>query len=310
MKTLQYKMYRILTGMLFATTALTAQNVTTQTINTSKDVTIAVNTTNADVVIDTWNKNMVEVKSVTEQEVNPGDTSQGYKISVTSSEDKVTINGKHSSPYVSRGNNFIVFADGFDHDVDIDEDIEIIIPEIDIHSRINLDSLIMPLPAELPEINAFSYNFDVDFPEFDYKRYQTDKGYLQEWQKEMQTALKKMRVEVQANAKHNKLRQEELKERLEAAAERREKMMEKREEMMEKMAKEREERLKEAEKHREKRLKDVEKRRKELEKKRIKIKEILDEKDKKLPKTTIYLKVPKEATFEMNVKYGTVKFAN
>lgn len=310
MKILQHKMFKYLAVMLLGTAILTAQNVTTQTINTSKDVTVAVNTTNADVVIETWNKNMVEVRSVTEQEVTQNKKSNGYKISVTSSNDKVTINGRHSSPYISGNNNFIIFNEGFDNDMNIDKDIEIIIPEIDIHSRINLDSLIMPLPKDLPEISTFSYNFDTDFPEFDYEKYQSDKEYLQEWQKEMQAALKQMQVEVRTKTQNNKLRQKELKERLKEAEKRRKKMAIERKKMMEKIAKKRKERLAEAQKLREKRQEELKKRHQELAIKRIKIKQILDEKNKKLPKTTIYLKVPKEATFEMNVKYGTVKFAN
>lgn len=309
MKTILHLKYSIRALILFTVAGLTAQNVTKQTINTNPDVTIAVNTSNADVIIETWNKNKVEVKSVVEQEKpgdqNPGGQANSFSISISSSPDKVTINGQHKFPYLNGGNNFIVFADRYNGN----DDVNIIIPEIDVHSRINLDSLIPPMPnfEDMEEIKAFSYDFDFDFPEFDYEAFKQDEAYLQKWQAEMQSALKKMQVEIKSSTtEHQELRKEELKERLKKAAEKRKEMSERRAELQ----KERAEMHKKMAKERKKELEKVKAEREKIMKKRVEIKRILADKNKALPKATLYLKVPKDAVFEMNVKYGTVQFVN
>jgi len=315
MKALSYKI-TLITILIF-TTLLNAQTFDKkykQEFKVNSDVVIDVNTRYTDIEIETWNKNEVTIEATIiiegASKERADEIIKNWKFKALGNQDEIEITSKTISfltnnitHNLTHGDNNIFVLRDFDFDFDF--------PEVSIGNLSILDSLhvvVMPDALNFPEPVVFgNYHFEFDTPEFDYEKYKNDENYLKEWQKKMKKGLEKMQIKMKKNSA-------KLKRELEVAQEGRKTALKKYAERRKEAMKLREEKLKErAEQHKEliKVKREVqEKRREELTKRRIKIKNILIDRDKIKIKRIIKIKAPKNAKFNMNVRYGSMSFPN
>ncbi len=224
--------------------------------------------------------------------------------------------------------------------LDILDSIDFVIPEIP-----ELPEL--PEMPELPELNIVLPDLPPLPSKFDFKAYKKDKSYLEKWKKENEDLIgKNADVTVNRNSisikskkgsgnshfkwsfsNDDERRADEIAERIEESLERsreaREKRMKELEERYEVRRKEHEQRRKEHEQRREEmqqRLKKrvekrdeqrklaLVKRQEAREKQRREVQSFLKRRDNVKIKRHIVIRAPKDAKFNMNVRYGAMSF--
>ncbi|GLB50820.1 hypothetical protein [Neptunitalea lumnitzerae] len=247
-----------------------------ESFNVSSDVTVAVNTMNADVVFDTWNQNKVEVIATIEIEGLSKEEAQEYfnnwDFEALGNSTKVTITaGGGNTPLIFKGE-----PDKFDFHFDFD------FPEV---VAMEMDSLLI-LPPPPPAIMELA---NVDF---DYEAFEKDgDAYLKKWQKQWAKEYKKSNIE-----KEMKEWGEKMAKKQEVWAEKNKALMEKQELLIIKQQAE-----KAAQKTQEFFLNSGEN-------------EIIIIKDGKTVqlkiKKKIEIKLPKDAKLKINVRHGEVKLAD
>ncbi len=223
-----------------------------------------------------------------------------------------------------------------------------VVPDISIQGLDILDSIdfvipeLPPLPdlPPLPELDIVLPDLPPMPSKFDYDAYKKDKGYLERWKKENEdligknadVTVRKNSISIKSKKGGNKSiynwsftndqeeRVEEIAERVEEALERsreaREKRMEELEKRYEERKKRHEERRKElavrlkerAEKRDEQRKLDLVKRQEARDKQRKEIQSFLKKRDNVKIKRQIVIRAPKDAKFNMNVRYGAMSF--
>ena len=208
------------------------------------------------------------------------------------------------------------------------------LPEIPELSELNI---VIPDLPPLPEMPS----------KFDYEAYKKDKSYLERWKKENEDLIgKNADVTVNRNSisikskkgsgksiynwsfsNDQEERAEEIAERVEEALERSREALERSKESREKRMKELEKRYEEGRKRYEERRKEMVQRRKEMSKERIEqrklalvksqearekqrkeMQNLLKNRDHVKIKRRIVIKAPKDAKFNMNVRYGSMSF--
>ena len=219
--------------------------------------------------------------------------------------------------------------------LDILDSIDFVMPEIPE----------IPEIPELPEINIVIPDLPPMPSKFDYDQYKKDKSYLERWKKENEDLIgKNADVTVNRNSISIKSKKGKGKsyynwsfsnddeERAEEIAERVEKALERSREALERSKEAREKRMKELEKRHEERKKLHEERKKEMkqqqvqrdeqrklalvkrqearEKQRKEIQTFLKNRDDIKIKRHIVIRAPKDAKFNMNVRYGSMSFPN
>ncbi|MET2984489.1 hypothetical protein [Aureibaculum conchae] len=317
MKRIQYK---IAVLILFISTSLIAQKENhrrtyNEEFNTNKGVVIDVNTRNADVKIETWNKNKVSIEAIIEIEGVEKEKAEkildNWKFKAVGNKSEVEISSRSTgvSNYLFSSNGKNVIINGQQHhDFDFDFDF----PEVELHhlnDRLHSlnDILVLPEVAEAPVMLDFDFHFDHKLPKFDYEKYKKDKGYLKKWQKEMEENLEKNKIKWEKDAKKAKEHKAVLKTELKKMAEERKKHAEERKKLMEKQLAQHKERANE------RRIiinGKVGNRKAEVDKKRNIIMGVLADREKIKVKRTITIRAPKDAKFKMDVKYGTLSFPN
>jgi len=311
MKALSYKI--ILITILIFTTLLNAQTFDKeykQEFKVNSDVVVNVNTRYTDVEIETWNKNevIIEATIIIEgaSKEKADEIIKNWKFKALGNQDEIEITSKTISfltHNITHGDNNIFVLSDFDFDF----------PEVSVGNLSILDSLHVVMPDVLnfsaPVFTAVleDFHFAFDTPEFDYEKYKNDENYLKEWQEQMKKGLEKMQIKMKKNSAklkgELKVAQEGRKIALKKYAEHRKEAMKLREEKLKERAKQRKELIKV-------KREVQEKRREELTKKRVEIKNILIDRDKIKIKRIIKIKAPKNAKFNMNVKYGSMSFPN
>ncbi len=264
-----------------------------ESFKVNKDVVISLNTFYTDVVIETWNRNTVDVSAIITVEgknLNQEKANKYFKnwqFEALGNHQKIKITGNN--------NRFIGFysnlrVPGVPKTPPLPE--IVVIPELSIKNLDILDSVKLVAPV----VNDFVFeamalnSLKLDSISFDFEAYKKDKNYLKKYQKRAYAQASKIRQQMLKDTVLRKKRVAELKRVL---AEAKLEMESQRKEF----AVQRQVLLK----HR----KEMRSRQRDAAKK---IRAVLVKRNKVKLKKTIYIKVPKGAKFNMNVSYGSVKF--
>lgn len=186
MKIIKILMLCLLTTMSYAQKKLSK---TSQSIKVNKDVIIDLNTSYAEIEIDTWNKDIVEIEAYIESdELSKEELEQAldaWRLNVEGSNDRVSISstGGRAIGLYSDGNYASILRDLEFELADLPEVSEIVvIPELpelgEFPEMPQLPAMPeMPKFPELPELPD-----GVTTIKFDYDRYQNEgETYLKEW---------------------------------------------------------------------------------------------------------------------------------
>ncbi|MEZ4856649.1 MAG: hypothetical protein R2812_09275 [Gelidibacter sp.] len=189
MKTIQTKLIILLLLGTLSTSAQQKLQKIEQTINTTKDVTINLNTSHTNIVIDTWNKDNIEIEAYIEGEKLSKEELEkalnDWDITVSGSGSEVTIQSKGSK------NSW----EGYDlSSLDAMRDLKFEMAELpelpELPEMPELPELAqfpnapqMPKMPELPELPQ-----GIGAVNFDYEAYKKDgEAYLEKWSKDYET---------------------------------------------------------------------------------------------------------------------------
>ncbi len=259
-----------------------------ESFKVNKDVVISLNTFYTDVVIETWNRNTVDVSAtiiVEGKNLKQEDADKYFKnwhFEALGNHEKVSIKGDNYRFY-----GFLVPKPETPPMPRLP-----VIPELSIKNLDILDSFKLVAPV----VNNFVFeamalnSLKLDSLHFDFDAYKKDKNYLKEYQKRAYTKASKIRQLMLKDSVERKRRVVEIKRLLvEAKVEmnkQRKELIVQRKELL-------------------KNQKEVIIKQRDATKK---IRAVLVKRNKVKLKKTIYIKVPKGAKFNMNVSYGSVKF--
>jgi len=260
-----------------------------ESFKVNKDVDISLNTYYTDIVIETWNKNLVDVSAeitVEGSELKQEDAEKYFKnwhFEALGNHQKVSI----------KGNNYRFY--GFLAPKPLTPAIPAlpVMPELSIKNLDILDSFKLVAPV----VNNFVFeaialnSLKLDSLSFDFEAYKKDKNYLRNYQKRAYAKALKIKQQMLKDTVGRKKRVVELKKvltqaRVEMAKQRQELIVQRQE-------------LRKHQKEMRSKQRDAAK----------KIRAVLVKRNKVKLKKTIYIKVPKGAKFNMNVRYGSVKFS-
>ncbi|MBD0823047.1 hypothetical protein [Aestuariibaculum marinum] len=313
------------------------QTKLSQSINVDKDVTVNLNTSYSNIVIDTWNKDVVEIEAYIEGEkLSKEELAKALKawnIDVDATKSEVTISTK--------GNAHQVWAYKYSTGDD-NEAIHTVIKELkfeladmpEVPKFVVIPEIpeIPPLPEipEMPELPVLPEG--VGKVHFDYEAYKKDgEKYLKEYTKQFEKTFgkdyeKKMeawgeKFEKEWGKKYAKQMEEwgeRFAEQMERDASKREADAERISVEMEKRyAKQQEERerameirMKEREKHMAKREKHLQERERLADERRVVIEKMVSDKTMSGVKKIIKIKLPKKAKLKVNVRHGEIEFAS
>lgn len=341
---LKLKLFMVFVFMAGNISAQQKIDKVTQKIKVDKDVTIDLNTSNCNIVFDTWNKNEVSIEAFAESDELSKEELQSvidnWQLEVNGSSNKVTIKSKSSST----GEWTIVHTNGDDDitKVILDElkfeladlpemDLNFVMPEImELQNIPNLPEL-PELPKGIAEIH------------FDYKAYQADgEKYLKEYSEKFESTFGKDYAKEMENwgekfgkeyaekmeawgEKFGKEWEEKYGEeyaaKMEAWGKRLAEKIEQNENKIEayvvrieKQKENSEEELQLRKMELKERLKEREKRAEERSKlakeRRVKVDNLIHSKSDSKAKKTIIIKMPKDSKLKLNVKHGELKLAN
>ena len=269
-----------------------------------------INTSNADIEFETWDKNQIAVEATIEIDGATAEEASEYfekgGIEIFGNSQKVEVSTRSKSSWA------------FSYSMDALKDLKIDIP--DFHFE-------MPEMPEMPEMHLKELHIDLpDMPmppvpavEFDYEAYKKDgEKYLKKWQKKFDKGFdKEYQQKMEAWSAKMDAKRAIMDERREEMEERREIMMEKRMEAQERRMEARAEVM-------EKRAEIMERRAEEMAERREHIMEMREkqgnepnifyyssegENKKYKVKKTIKIKMPKDTKIQMNVRHGEVKLA-
>lgn len=318
-----------------------------QSIKVDKDVTIDLNTSYANIVFDTWNKNTVEIEAYVEGE---GMSNEELKKALEAWHVDVDASSSHVS-IKTTGHRYNVWKHYDNHSDGHDHNVEIIMEELK-HQL-----------ADIPDFN-FDYNFNFEMPElpempempelpelpeginkihFDYEAYKKDgDAYLKEYTQKFESTFgedyaKKMeewgkkfgeewgekygkdmeewakKFDSEWGEKFGKQMEEwgkRFAERMERKAERVEQQRERIEQQRERVARAHERQAKAREEVKVKREKIIKKREDLAKKRRVLVERIVDHESHSKVKKTIIIKMPKNSKLKVNVRHGELEFAS
>lgn len=305
------------------------QTKLSQSINVDKDVTVDLNTSYCNIIIDTWNKDVVEIEAYVEDEkLSKEELAKALKswtVNVDATKSEVTISTKGSAPQVW-AYKFNTTDDEGMHTVIKELQFELAdIPEIPKFVVIPEIPPVPPLPniPELPELPPLPEG--VGEMHFDYEAYKKDgEKYLESYTKQFEKTFgkdyeKKMeewgkKFEKEWGEKYAKQMEEwgeRFAEQMERSASKQEADAERISAEMEKRhAKQMEERLKMREQHMEEREKHMQERERLADERRVVIEKMVTDKNMSGVKKTIKIKLPKKAKLKVNVRHGEIEFAS
>lgn len=174
MKQLMYKSIAVLA--LLVNVGLYAQKQTKkikEVFNVDKNAVLDLDTNNADIEFDTWNKNVIQIEATIEVEGMTADEAEKYFI-----RNKMDILGNSSKVSVSTGGNkFFSKTTSFANAYPVHFNTSNFPARVSFDmDTIRMDSIVLDFDLK-----------DVKFADFDYEEYQKGgKEYIQKWQKEFQ----------------------------------------------------------------------------------------------------------------------------
>ncbi len=312
MKLMRFKLITLIVSLLVVGAYGQKQSKSfNEVFNVNAETVLDINTSNADIEFETWDKNQISVEAIIEIEGATAKEAEEYfegrSIEIVGNSQKVEISTRTNNTW------------SFDHALEGLQglkDLNFVIPEFNFE---------MPEIPEIPDMADFIIDLgDMPMPpvppvDFDYEAYKKDgEKYMKKWQKKFEKGFdknyeKKMEewskrmelrgAEIEKRHEERQLKRAEMQEKRMEVQERR---MEKQAEAMEKRAVEMERRAEEHEKQRELLEKQHEMHEKEAnifyysrdgENKNYKVKK------------TIKIKMPKDTKIKMNVRHGEVKLA-
>jgi len=160
---------------------------------------VSIEASYAEIEIEEWNKNKVEVQGIMSIQGLPEDEARevfdNWDISAQGNADKITIRSSSSN----FGNEyFFMNNDKYLGNVIVD------VPEISGKVLGMLDSMHFVLPdlENFPDLDFdFNPNFQIagDSLAFDFEEFQNNAEYLEQWQEEHKEQMKRIKAELQAN---------------------------------------------------------------------------------------------------------------
>lgn len=320
---------KLLVVFVFMVGNMSAQQKLTkvsQKIKVDKDVTIDLNTSNCDIVFDTWNKNEVSIEAYIESDELSKEelqaTLKNWDVNVNGSSNLVSISSKANAT-----NSWdVVHSDGNDHIV------EVVLGELKYElaemPEMNFNFVMSEMPEmpempnmpELPELPEGTKNFY-----FDYGAYKKDgEMYLEEYTKKFESTFgkdyaKKMEAWGEKFGKEFEEKYgKDYAKKMEAYGERLAEKIKQNEGRIEayvaRIEDQKENREDEKKKELEERLKVREERAKERsklsEERRVKIGKLIHGKSDSKAKKTIIIKMPKDSKLKLNVKHGELKLTS
>ena len=298
--------HKIFWSILLITTVVFGQQQSkkqSESFNVNNDVLVEINTRHSDVMVETWNRNKVDIQGIWEIDGMTKEEADQYfkdwKFEALGNKNKVIITSKSS-------NNNHYHSDVFD-DFDFEFDLESIshLGEMFNGDYFSELSSMPPMPAVIPlppmsPLPPMPAPFIEHFKqlEFDYEAYQKDKeGYMKKFEKQQLDWEKEYEEKLEPKMRAYEKQIEEWEKKMEP-------QMKAYEEKMKQWEKEVEPKMKEYEKKMEKKLKVIEK---EMEEKyALKIKEKESKMSKYKIKKKLLIKVPKEATLQVDSRYGKI----
>ncbi len=344
MKTLQFKIIIIL--ICITTSSLNAQKLDrkyTEKFIVDPNVIIDVNTRHTDIEIETWNKNEVVIEAFMQVE---GESDQDLIDDYFRRWNFEALGNKSNVKVTSKSSSFIdINSFDFDtpnYDILVNDVLEntynnlkFIIPEISVSSLGLLDSIqfiipeivLPPLPAMPPIIfNLDDTHYNILMMEkFDFKKHKKDNNYLKRWKEKNKKVLEGYDIKIGRNSisisnnkgaskEELKKRQERLEARMKEQRKRFEERLKKRQKEYERRAEELKERnnLRSIERKKAlvKRQEALKKQKEVMAVRRKEVRSILERREKVKIRRIIKIKAPKNAKFNMNVKYGSMSFPN
>ncbi|CAM1346582.1 MAP7 domain-containing protein [Tenacibaculum crassostreae] len=323
-----FKQFKISIFLLLVTTVVSAQKYDkkiSENFNTNKDVEVKINASNAEIDVTTWNKNEVSIEAIIEVEGLDKKEAQKYldnwKFEALGNKSKVQINANRSS-FHSLGNDNIVFFNSSENNFPKvfqynSDDAVIVVPEMPE----------IPEIPELPEIVIPEINFEeivtgLENIEFDFDKYAKDGGdYFFHWKDGVNDITIKSKKEweefkktdkYKEFKKHQEERKKEIQEELKRVRVERINQKELRKEMAKARAEIRKINREEIKRELANARKEMAKARKEMQKNRVRYSFATDSNNftvngKKVKVTKkIIVKVPKNATFDLNTRHCKV----
>ncbi|WP_075344000.1 hypothetical protein [Tenacibaculum agarivorans] len=309
--------YKYILAFVFGVLVSNAQEKNyKEEFNVKSDVVIDINTRHSDIEIETWNKDKVVVEAymmVEGVEVTEELKDRFYNkwdFDVQGNSKKITVKSRTNPSFDFHTFNFdnpdysFIINDLSDYSIgslDVLDSIDFIIPDV---------PPLPPLP-ELPPLPPLP-----PLPsEFDFKAYKKDKNYLEKWKKKNKDVLgDNPRVRIGKNSisiksddtditmlKQEGKYHEEIKRARESYNKKREEAREEYKIARKEMLAERKEKLK-------LRKEEIKRRSERRKKERKEIQDLLKKRSKSKIKRFIKIRAPKNAKFNMNVKYGSLSF--
>ena len=329
-----FKQFKISVFLMLVTGVVTAQKYDkkfNENFKTNNDVVVNINATNATIDVTTWNKNEVVVEAIIEVEGLDKNEAQKYlskwKFEALGNKSKVKINATNSNMHSLGNDNIVFFNPSKNSESNVyhyskDANDVIVLPELPTIIIPEIDEI------EIPEINFEELITGLDYIEFDFDKYAKDgKNYFFQWKDGVNDITIKSKKEWEAFKKSKKYKkfkkaQEKSKDELKENMKRFE-----REKKVELIKLKREVLKKKADAKRQQLIKKREAQRYNLEIKREALKKAqealkntkldfvfwnksgtvtVNGKKVKITKK-ITIKVPKNATFDLNTRHCKVK---
>ena len=335
----RYKIITLVCMLSFAFLSNAQQKLqkVSKSIKTEKDVTIDLNTSHTNIVIDTWNKGTVEIEAYIESDElskkELEDILKNWVVDVDGTSQNVTIKTSGSSMHGHNWDFDFAELEALDALKDLQFNLADL-PEMIVLPEMNFDFSEMPALPALPALPEGMNNIH-----FDSDRYKKEgEKYLEQWSKEYEEKFgKDFQIKMEAWAKD--LENSDYEKKMEAWGEQfgkefeknfgkdfEKKMekwgeafgekfgeefaekIEKHAEAIEKHAEAIEKKAEQHEKHVLKKEKEIEKR---LEEREVRALELKNEAGKQGKfKKIIKIKMPKDARLKVNVRHGELKFAS
>lgn len=318
MKKIPYKLI-VLVGLI--TIGMTAQRFETplQEYKVSSDASISIAASYAEIEIQEWSKNRVEIYGVMDVQGLPEEEAQSlfdsWDISTQAEANKIKIRSNSSN----FGNEyFFINNDKYLGNVVVD------IPEMSGMVVDILDSMNFVLP-EFDNFPDFDMNmnptiqFNTDSIAFDYEEFKNNSAYLAEWQERNKEQLEKLKKELKENKAEIEINQKEIQREIQEAQEevQREMKMAQKEvqEAQKEMQREIQREVKLAQKEMQREVSRAQlEARAEIERSRSEreheVRRIMRDRQKVKVKKTLIIKVPKNAKLEFDVDYCKISTTN
>ncbi|MEN8125523.1 MAG: hypothetical protein ABFR32_10375 [Bacteroidota bacterium] len=311
MKTIKYNIIWII---LLSTSVVFGQKQTkkfNESFKVNKDVLVEIDSRHSDVLVETWNKNIVSIEGLWEVEGMTKEEAtkyfEGWDFEALGNKEKVVINSRSSSNYYS---HYDVF-DNMEFDFDFDS-----ISYLGELFNGNYYSELPPLPSmsplpPMPPMPPFRMPAIEHLPKigFDYEAYQkNEESYMKEFKIQQEAWKKEFKEKYEPQMKAYEKKMEQWEKKVEPQMKAYEKKMEQWEKKVEPQLKAYEKKMEAQAKKMEMKMRKMEYEIQEKYAQKLKVKEAKISKYK--IKKSLVIKVPKGAKLKVGKHYGKITLPN